>query len=52
MNKRGSIVWDARNEGKPAMQSVWPLLDGARLEKEGFMQVQRVCRRFALSLCN
>ena len=28
MNKRGSIVWDPRNEGKPAMQSVWPLLDG------------------------
>ena len=29
MNKRGSIVWgDTRNEGKPAMQSVWPLLDG------------------------
>ena len=32
MNKRGSnagvLYGDPRNEGKPAMQSVWPLLDG------------------------
>ena len=28
MNKGAVLYGDPRNEGKPAMQSVWPLLDG------------------------
>ena len=44
---KGAVLYgDPRNEGKPAMQSVWPLLDGGKREEEEkeFIQVQRVCR--------